>query len=68
MNSSETEYIDIVFDGPPRPDAGRFAEVENDRGESIALATWIKQRDGCWVLRIPMPFRGRVEKRNVSRG
>lgn len=32
-----TEFVDIVFDGPPDHEAGRFVEVENDKGESISL-------------------------------
>ena len=29
------DAIDIVFDGPPGPEAGRFVEVENAQGQSI---------------------------------
>lgn len=32
--------IHIVFDGPPGPQPGRFVEVENERGESIAPGRW----------------------------
>ena len=31
------EYVDIVFDGPPGPESGRFVEVENAAAESIAM-------------------------------
>jgi len=48
-----TEYIDIVFDGPPGPDGGRFVEVENDCGRSIRVGEWIERQDGFWALRIP---------------
>ena len=44
--------IDIVFDGPPGPEAGRFVEVEHE-GKSIKLGEWIDQGAGRWVLRIP---------------
>jgi len=46
-------WIDIVFDGPPGPEAGRFVEVENSEGRSIRFGDWIKRPDGYWVLRIP---------------
>ena len=45
--------IDIVFDGPPGPEAGRFVEVESPPGTSISLGKWIFRSDGCWALRIP---------------
>lgn len=46
-------FIDIVFDGPPGPQSGRFVEVENEKGESISVGEWIERADGYWVLRIP---------------
>lgn len=45
-------YVDIVFDGPPGPEAGRFVEVENPAGQSIRFGEWVKREDGYWVLRI----------------
>ena len=45
--------IDIVFDGPPGPVAGRFVEVEDDSGASIGVGEWIERDDGYWALRIP---------------
>lgn len=47
--------IDIVFDGPPGHDAGRFVEVEQPDGKSISLGEWLKRDDGYWVLRMPDP-------------
>lgn len=47
-----TQHIDIVFDGPPGPEAGRFVEVENDAGESIKFGEWVQRPDGYWALRI----------------
>lgn len=44
-------HIDIVFDGPPGPDAGRFVEVENGERRSINFGEWIHRDDGYWVLR-----------------
>ncbi len=46
-------YIDIVFDGPPSHESGRFVEVENPKGASINIGEWIEDGD-LWRLRIPM--------------
>ena len=48
-----SSYVDIVFDGPPGPDSGRFVEVENANGRSIRLGEWVARPDGLWALRIP---------------
>lgn len=48
-------HIDIVFDGPPGPTAGRFVEVEDDSGKSISFGEWIERDDGYWALRIEDP-------------
>jgi hypothetical protein len=45
--------IDIVFDGPPSHQAGRFVEVEDAQGHGISIGTWIDRGDGMWALRIP---------------
>lgn len=45
-------YVDIVFDGPPSHEGGRFIEVEDSAGRSINFARWVKRDDGYWVLRI----------------
>ena len=44
--------VNIVFDGPPGPDPGRFVEVETDGGRSINAGEWIERTDGLWALRI----------------
>lgn len=54
-------YVDIVFDGLPSNEPGRFVEVENERGESIRFGKWMQRPDGYWVLRIegtqmPTPY------------
>lgn len=51
-------YIDIVFDGPPSHHAGRFVEVEDDRGVSIRVGSWVQRDDGYWVLRLPVTEKG----------
>ena len=52
-NSKLTTYVDIVFDGPPGPESGRFVEVEDASGKSIRLGEWLQRPDGSWALRIP---------------
>lgn len=47
-----SNFIDIVFDGPPSHKSGRFIEVENGKGESISVGEWLERGDGLWVLRI----------------
>ena len=44
-------FIDVVFDGPPDHDAGRFVEVENADGKSINVGEWIDRGNGLWALR-----------------
>jgi len=46
--------LDIVCDGPPGPDGGRFVEVEID-GVSVRAGTWEEDVErGLWRLRIPL--------------
>jgi len=47
------DYIDIVFDGPPEHEAGRFVEVEDPQGQSVGVGEWVHRDDGFWVLRLP---------------
>ena len=47
-----TRAINIVFDGPPGPESGRFVEVEDDEGKSISVGEWYERPDGLWALRI----------------
>ena len=44
--------IDIIFDGPPSHESGRFVEVERD-GKSINAGEWVELPGGLWALRIP---------------
>jgi len=50
------KYIDIVFDGPPGPESGRFVEVEDGNGHSINAGEWLESLDGMHTLRIPQPL------------
>ena len=47
-------FVDIVFDGPPGPVAGRFVEVENMDGASVGVGEWIDRGDGYWALRLKL--------------
>lgn len=44
--------VDVVFDGPPGPEPGRFVEVEDMSGASIRVGQWIDRGDGYWALRL----------------
>ena len=44
--------INIIFDGPPSHESGRFVEVETDDGKGINAGEWIERPDGYWALRI----------------
>ena len=46
------DYIDIVFDGPPAHESGRFVEVEDPTGASISVGQWLQRPDGYHVLRL----------------
>ena len=46
------DHVDIVFDGPPGPESGRFIEAEDADGKSIKFGEWLERADGRWVLRI----------------
>ena len=47
-----TKAINIIFDGPPSHESGRFVEVETDDGKPINAGKWIERPDGLWALRI----------------
>ncbi len=54
---TDNSYIDIVFDGPPAAESGRFVEVENEMGASINGGEWLSPEDfpshgEFWRLRI----------------
>lgn len=48
----DREAINVIFDGPPAPEGGRFVEVEDERGNSIKVGEWIDRGDGTWSLKI----------------
>jgi hypothetical protein len=47
-------YLDVVLDGPPGAESGRFSEVEDPTGASVNAGEWIDRGDGTWALRIPL--------------
>lgn len=49
----QMNFIDVVFDGPPSHESGRFVEVEDPSGKSISAGQWIDRGNGLWALRIP---------------
>lgn len=49
------KQVDVVFDGPPGPDPGRFVEVEDEAGQSVDVGEWVERSDGYWALRITIP-------------
>lgn len=48
---SGEETVDIVFDGPPSHESGRFVEVESPPGTSVNFGEWVHRSDGYWALR-----------------
>lgn len=54
--------VDVVFDGPPSHESGRFVECEDGKGRSINAGEWIQRHDGLWALRIRLapPADGRL--------
>jgi hypothetical protein len=50
-----SDTVDIVFDGPPGHESGRFVEVESPPGRSVKFGEWVKRDDGYWVLRFANP-------------
>ena len=44
--------VNVVFDGPPSHESGRFVEVEDDEGRSVKVGEWRQRPNGWWALRI----------------
>ena len=51
-NCTPCKPINIVFDGPPSHESGRFVEVETDDGPGISIGEWVDRGGGLWALRI----------------
>ncbi len=68
MNGS-VQAINIVFDGPPAPEGGRFVEVGTDDGHSISIGQWLERSDGYCALRIgnvPIPSPDAINRPNEA--
>lgn len=50
--SEDLQAINVIFDGPPAAETGRFVEVEDDTGHSLSIGEWQRRDDGLWALRI----------------
>ena len=48
----ERMLVDIVLDGPPNHEPGRFVEVEDMSGAGVRVGEWIDRGNGYWALRI----------------
>jgi len=59
MSSEGKKPVEIVFDGPPSHESGRFVEVERD-GKSINYGEWREGDDGFWYLVLPN-FEARID-------
>ena len=51
-NAGCHRILDVVFDGPPGPEAGRFVEVEDEREHGVSVGQWVDRGNGLWALRI----------------
>lgn len=58
------QIVDVVFDGPPGPEGGRFVECEDADGVSINAGNWWQREDGYWALRIVRPPTRTVQAQN----
>jgi hypothetical protein len=52
QGAREIRTVDVVFDGPPGPVAGRFVEVEDETAASVKVGEWVERDDGYWALRL----------------
>ncbi len=42
--------LQIIFDGPPGPESGRFVEVEDENGHGVNAGDWQEEPNGPWAL------------------
>lgn len=58
--NQDDEFLDIVFDGPPSHESGRFVECEIN-GYSVRVGDWKEREDGLWSLRLPITPRKKTD-------
>lgn len=46
------QVVDVLFDGPPGPECGRFVEVNDLTGASMNVGDWIDYGQGLHSLRV----------------
>lgn len=44
------QFLHLVFDAPPGPEAPRLIEVNDDEGRSVDAGEWKERDDGKWEL------------------
>ena len=49
-NEGSSPLVWVVLDGPPGPVPGRFVELEDAEGRSVAVAHWVERPDRLWSL------------------
>lgn len=42
------EPLYVIFDGPPSHESGRFVELEDASGRSVARAEWTHEEGTAW--------------------
>lgn len=62
-----SEVIEILFDGPPSHESGRFVEVEDGHGHSIDYGEWVEDGD-YWKLVYPDPreLQAKLEEKDAE--
>jgi hypothetical protein len=59
------QYVDVVFDGTPGPEAPRFIEVEDPDRRSIRVGEWVERDDGAGAAHPARPLT-RLRRRMVD--
>ena len=52
VSELQVQTINVVFDGPPSHESGRFIEVENLDGASIKAGEWVQLDSERWALQL----------------
>lgn len=57
METSESQEVRVVFDGPPGRDMPTLIEIEDHTGRAVEVGQWRARPDGYWELVIPVRAR-----------